>query len=522
MDPRRDHRSEWSDWVWDEAQARYWRARRDAQGNIQYQFNYNLDHPAQTAPRSNVDDLANSLSNVDLGGQDTQYTHDGAYTYGAPVAVGGDASAGAAYYPPSAQPKGKGKATEPSGKSRSRHHQHRQTGKGKSSSSRRPRPRQGRDFDEDYNDDPAASDYVHDPFYSISAAAPSPGFEEPSASSSAAFSPPQAHYEPEFGDTPRDSTYAPGVSPNSETGNFYGQENTSRHDADPESVEDTRRRASHGYASGDPGMDEHDSSYYPTGNAVPEAGPSDQLDDAISQANPYMTGALATDHGYSYSTYEADGGRATPRPFVQQATAEPSASDYQYQTSPYAGLPASPVLENNNGFVVEPSSKFQPGSVFKIVWYEPLGSSSRRSDVMTNQVRMEQNGHQVYQGIRRFIVVANDEGHCSCVPILTYEHKACTKRGVKPLKHGIVYQVGKKPRMVEGEPQLGFPPIAVELYEKTERLVKESRVNYAKITTVEHNFKVLFIGRVNDYDFENIVVPAVDYCWQKKQRKSHQ
>jgi hypothetical protein len=103
---------------------------------------------------------------------------------------------------------------------------------------------------------------------------------------------------------------------------------------------------------------------------------------------------------------------------------------------------------------------------------------------------------------------------------LTYEHKACTKKGVKPLKHGIVYQAGKRPRLVDNEPTLGFDPVRVDLYERTEKLDKESRVNYAKITTVEHNFRVFMIGSVDPWDFENIVIPAVDHCWARKQRNN--
>jgi len=161
-----------------------------------------------------------------------------------------------------------------------------------------------------------------------------------------------------------------------------------------------------------------------------------------------------------------------------------------------------------------------PGSnlIFKIVWCEPKGAGPLRSEVYTQPIRGEQNGVAFYQGLRRFIVVANDEGHCTCVPILTYERQACNKRGVKPSRHGIIYQAGRQPRMLSGEPQLGFDPVRVNLYEKTERLVKESRVNYAKLTTVEHNFRVLFIGSVDASDFQNIVVPAVDACWQRKRR----
>lgn len=75
--------------------------------------------------------------------------------------------------------------------------------------------------------------------------------------------------------------------------------------------------------------------------------------------------------------------------------------------------------------------------------------------------------------------------------------------------------------MVEGEPKLGFQPVRVELYERTEKLDKESRVNYAKLTTVEHNFRVFFIGRIVPEDFNRIVGPAVEECWNRKRRHNH-
>lgn len=106
-------------------------------------------------------------------------------------------------------------------------------------------------------------------------------------------------------------------------------------------------------------------------------------------------------------------------------------------------------------------------------------------------------------------------------PILTYERQGCNKKGVKPLKHGIIYQDGKSPRMLPGEPKLGFNPVRVILREKTEQLIKESRVNYAKLQTVEHNFRVYFIGKVDPDDFKKIVIPAVDYCWESKWRHNN-
>ncbi|KAL2129915.1 hypothetical protein VTI74DRAFT_7144 [Chaetomium olivicolor] len=384
----------------------------------------------------------------------------------------------------------------------------------------------------------------------------------------------QTPSQPQYGASTRDSGYGSSLSPGSGSDPRYDQRRTDRSDSDARQAGSGRHHP-RGQASGpetrhsrsapeDSSPEERGPDYYSTvtaASSVASDAQSDQLHDAISQADPYMTGApsatypgaesssvptgqtysscsIAADQGYSPSSSATQGytssaalaqspypmydesGRATPKAFVQASTtaATTVADEYQYEDSAVSTAATSRQIDAHAGFVVEHSSRFQPGMVFKIVWCEPLGAAAPRTEVITNRVRMEQDGMQFYQGVRRFIVVANDEGHCACVPILTYEHKACTKKGVKPLKHGIVYQSGKRPRTVEGEPRLGFPPIAVDLFERTEKLDKESRVNYAKITTVEHNFRVFFIGRVTEADFYNVVRPAVDHCWDKKKR----
>jgi hypothetical protein len=147
-------------------------------------------------------------------------------------------------------------------------------------------------------------------------------------------------------------------------------------------------------------------------------------------------------------------------------------------------------------------------------------------------------GEKFYVSIRRFIVIATDEGNSTCVyvmlrafsrtrctadmrrPILTHEHRGCTKKGVKPLKHGIVYDSHSKPKKVPGEPPMGFDPVQLEISWRGEKLAWQSRVNYSKLTTIEHNVKVYFIGRINYHDFLHIVGPAVDKCWSDKSKTS--
>lgn len=165
-------------------------------------------------------------------------------------------------------------------------------------------------------------------------------------------------------------------------------------------------------------------------------------------------------------------------------------------------------------------------------------------DTYTENVRLENEfGERFYVGFRRFIVVANDEGHCTCVyvqlllypacqlllyalmltndsrPILTYIRQGCNKRGVKPLKHGIIHEYGTKARLLPDEPTLGFRPVRLEIKAAGEKLSRESRVNYSKLVTVEHNVKVFFIGNINAEDFDDTVPQAVDRCWQEKIHK---
>ncbi|KAJ6442250.1 integral membrane protein (Ytp1) [Purpureocillium lavendulum] len=203
----------------------------------------------------------------------------------------------------------------------------------------------------------------------------------------------------------------------------------------------------------------------------------------------------------AYGAYydDEDEGPPTPRPRV---TAEEE-------------LPAE---EMDPRYRVEHSSKFQPGEIFKVYWSEPQGAGNDYAPSVSGRQEIQNRfGTKFFVGFRRFIVVANDLGHSTCVPILTYGGKACKKKGVKPAKHGIVYERGHKARPLDKEPPLGFPPVKVQMHEEGERLSKESRVNYSKLVTVEHNVKVFFIGSIVGDDWD-LVQEAVNQCWEQKNR----
>ncbi|EKJ69855.1 hypothetical protein NXS19_002312 [Fusarium pseudograminearum] len=163
-------------------------------------------------------------------------------------------------------------------------------------------------------------------------------------------------------------------------------------------------------------------------------------------------------------------------------------------------------------YTVAPSHMFQPGEVFKVLWPEPAGGGS----IVEETVYRDQYGGRIFVHFRRFIVVANDLGHCTCIPISTYGKKGCKKSGVKAEQHGIVAESSNRnPVPLSNEPRLGFPPVRVHISEPGERISKESRVNYSKLTTVEHNVKVLFIGRVVGSDWD-VVTEAVNTSWANK------
>ncbi|KAI0124366.1 hypothetical protein BJ170DRAFT_712449 [Xylariales sp. AK1849] len=171
--------------------------------------------------------------------------------------------------------------------------------------------------------------------------------------------------------------------------------------------------------------------------------------------------------------------------------------------------------KNSKGYKVEQSWRFHPGAVFKILWSEPAGAVTIADDVVSDVRKIDSD---FYVSYRRFIVVATDEGHHStCVPILTYEQKGCKKKGVKPLKHGIVYSDREKPRLLRDEPTLGYPPVMLTM-SVVEKLARESRVNYSKLVTIEHNVKVFFIGTIEGHDFAT-VQRAVNECWEMKEQR---
>ncbi|KAL7899050.1 hypothetical protein HDV63DRAFT_411303 [Trichoderma sp. SZMC 28014] len=251
----------------------------------------------------------------------------------------------------------------------------------------------------------------------------------------------------------------------------------------------------------------------------PDQDPEDEeLADTIAASQQYNydeyanAGASSSTAYAPYDEEEEEEGPPTPR-------AQSSAGSYHIAATALQ----EPPEELDPRYQVEPSVRFQPGEIFKVHWSEPQGASSDGAPSVSGKHEIQNRfGTKFFVGFRRFIVIANDQGHCTCVPILTYGGKGCKKKGVKADKHGIIYERGGKPRLLDKEPKLGFPPVRVDMKQEGEKLSKESRVNYSKLVTVEHNVKVFFIGSIVYNDWE-LVSDAVNHCWNKKnhQKQRH-
>lgn len=95
------------------------------------------------------------------------------------------------------------------------------------------------------------------------------------------------------------------------------------------------------------------------------------------------------------------------------------------------------------------------------------------------------------------VVVSQKKGCCWCIPISTYGGRGTLKPGLRPETHAIIYMDGTEPTPLKNENGMTKEPLKVERTGGSSGgLDHASRVNFDKVYTVEHDVKVMNVGKV--------------------------
>ncbi|KIW19349.1 hypothetical protein PV08_03644 [Exophiala spinifera] len=155
-------------------------------------------------------------------------------------------------------------------------------------------------------------------------------------------------------------------------------------------------------------------------------------------------------------------------------------------------------------------SFFVAGRVISIIHYSSMGAQSPSSQTPI----LDQYGDPIHSGPRRMIIVQPRQGYSVCVPISSHGRRGIGSKKLNQREqqaHAIVYPEGTEvPSSLDGEPEFEKQPIAVRLC-GDQTLNQFSRIHFGKYHTVEHNVKVMDVGRVSKES-----MPAFDaYCRQE-------
>lgn len=143
---------------------------------------------------------------------------------------------------------------------------------------------------------------------------------------------------------------------------------------------------------------------------------------------------------------------------------------------------------------------FAVGRVFALLWHENAGKNKNKKSQLGEPefVNKGKYGEYIFSHIRRMVVVRQRHGYCWCIPINSYGGKGVAKKGMSKEEieaHTIIYMATARPVRSSEETGIIKDPIAVETA-TNQTLDRFSRLNFAKIHTVEHNVKVMNVGIV--------------------------
>jgi hypothetical protein len=133
-------------------------------------------------------------------------------------------------------------------------------------------------------------------------------------------------------------------------------------------------------------------------------------------------------------------------------------------------------------YSVRKNNFFHFGRVFSVVWHE----SAPGQDTSVSL-------------IRRMVVVKQFANFCWCIPINSYGGQGLRKRGMtrqEVAAHAIIHMTGQQPTILPEEQSMKKMPLEVAPSDSDQKLAPSSRLNFAKVYTVESFHKVAEVGRV--------------------------
>jgi hypothetical protein len=139
---------------------------------------------------------------------------------------------------------------------------------------------------------------------------------------------------------------------------------------------------------------------------------------------------------------------------------------------------------------------FRIGRVFAILWHI---KDSTTMEGHSDSYKTAAHGERILTSVMRMAVVKVGHGFCWAIPIHSYGGAGLRKKGLNDddkQAHAILHMEDQKPAIFKDEPVLKKTPIAVRM-SGGQRLHPASRINFAKIHTVEQNIKVHDIGIIS-------------------------
>ncbi|KAL3440298.1 hypothetical protein BJX65DRAFT_314913 [Aspergillus insuetus] len=152
----------------------------------------------------------------------------------------------------------------------------------------------------------------------------------------------------------------------------------------------------------------------------------------------------------------------------------------------------------HDSYTVQDRDYFQPGKVFSILWHENDG----RDGVSGGAIWSSRYTEVIYSTVRHMVVLKAFEQYSWCYTIITHKSRY---RDFDPSKHAVIYMSDTVPEDTSDEPRMVKQPLAVEREGADATLGQQSRLNFGKIYTVEHDVKVAPVGMLSEESLARFV-----------------